>query len=165
MDERPETVRDLFDNEYVAMVRLATVITGDVGVAEEIAQEAFARAIARWGRIRTYDRPGAWLRRVTIRLAMRDRARRREIDRLPDAEAEPASVTVEPTDPDLLYALSSLPRNQRTALFLFYFDGLSTEEVAVALGVRPGTARSHLHRGRTALAQLLSNTEVIADEH
>ena len=45
MDERPATVRDLFDAEYVAMVRLATVITGDVGVAEEITQEAFAREI------------------------------------------------------------------------------------------------------------------------
>ena len=163
MDERPETVRELFDGEYVAMVRLATLISGDVAAAEDVVQEAFARAIARWNRLRSYDNPGAWLRRVTIRLAVRDRARQRR--ELPGAsDADHVATTSEPPDPELMDALRTLPRNQRAALALFYFEGLSTEEVAEVLGVRPGTARSYLHRGRTALALRLSPTEVIADE-
>ena len=72
MDERPDSVRDLFDAEYGAIVRLATLITGDLAAAEDIAQEVFARALSRWSRIASYDRPGAWLRRVAIRLAVRE---------------------------------------------------------------------------------------------
>ena len=77
MENEPESVRELFDAEYAGLVRLATLITGDVAGAEDAVQEAFARAVARWPRLRSYDRPGAWVRRVTIRLAVRDRGRRR----------------------------------------------------------------------------------------
>lgn len=164
MDERPETVRDLFDAEYGSMVRLAALITGDLAAAEDIAQEAFARAIARWSRLRLYDRPGAWLRRVTIRLAVRDRARRRR-DVPSNSISDVAFTDTESPDPELIDALRTLPKNQRAALILFYFEALSTEEVAEELGVRPSTARSYLHRGRAALALRLSTTEVVTDEH
>lgn len=164
MDERPESVRELFDIEYLPMVRLATLITGDVASAEDIVQEAFARAIPRWNRIRTYDRPGAWVRRVTIRLAVRDRARRgRALE--PLSAADTAVADTEPPDPELMSALRALPKNQRAALVLFYFEGCSTDEVADVLGVNPSTARSHLHRGRAALARQLSLPEVITDGH
>ena len=66
MDNQPESVRELFDIEYAGLVRLATLITGDVAAAEDAVQEAFARAIARWHRLRSYDRPGAWVRRITM---------------------------------------------------------------------------------------------------
>jgi RNA polymerase sigma-70 factor (ECF subfamily) len=164
MDQRPETVRELFDAEYGPLVRLATLITGDVASAEDVVQEAFARTIARWRRIRSYDRPGAWVRRVTIRLAVRDRTRRlRELSSLLDAE--PAVVDPEPPDPELLGALQALPRNQRAALVLFYFEGLPTEAIATELGVAPSTARSLLHRGRAAVARRLELPEKITDGH
>jgi RNA polymerase sigma-70 factor (ECF subfamily) len=161
-DERPETVRELFDAEYGPMVRLATLITGDVASAEDVVQEAFARALARWHRIRTYDRPGAWVRRVTIRLAVRDRTRRQRELVAPVADqprAEPAP------DPDLLDALRTLPAKQRAALVLFYFEGIPSEEIATLLGVAPSTARSLLHRGRATLAHRLALPEMIADGH
>lgn len=162
MDERPETVRELFDEEYGPMVRLATLITGDLASAEDVVQEAFARAIARWHRIRSYDRPGAWVRRVTIRLAVRDRTRRtREL--ASPTDREPATTDPEPPDPELVDALRALPKNQRAALVLFYFEGLPTDEVATELGVAPGSARSLLHRGRATLARRLSLPEMIAD--
>ncbi len=74
--DNPDTLRALFDGEYAPLVRLATLITGDVAVAEVVVQEAFARALARWKRIEHYDKPGAWVRRVVIRLALRTRGKR-----------------------------------------------------------------------------------------
>jgi RNA polymerase sigma-70 factor (ECF subfamily) len=163
MENQPESVRELFDTEYAGLVRLATLITGDVAAAEDAVQEAFARAVARWHRLRSYDRPGAWVRRVTIRLAVRDRGRtRRELpSELPDA---PVVDAVAPDD-ELISALRALPPNQRAALVLFYFERLTTADVATELGVRPSTARSLLHRGRAELARRLSIPEVLTDGH
>jgi RNA polymerase sigma-70 factor, ECF subfamily len=163
MENQPESVRELFDVEYAGLVRLATLITGDVAAAEDAVQEAFARAVARWHRLRSYDRPGAWVRRVTIRLAVRDRGRRRR--ELPSELLDsPVAETAAP-DPELIDALRALPPNQRAALVLFYFERLTTDEVADELGVRPSTARSHLHRGRAELARRLSIPEVVTDGH
>ena len=61
----------LFEREYQAQVRTAYLILGDEGLAREVTQEAFARALARWRRLRGYDKPGAWVRMVTVRLALR----------------------------------------------------------------------------------------------
>jgi RNA polymerase sigma-70 factor (ECF subfamily) len=163
MDHETESVRDLFDAEYAGLVRLATLITGDLAGAEDAVQEAFARAVARWARLRSYDRPGAWVRRVTIRLAVRDRGRRRR--ELPSDLPDPPAIDAAPPDPELMDALRALPANQRGALALFYFERLTTEEVAEELRIRPSTARSHLHRGRAALARRLSTPEVLTDGH
>ena len=163
MDNQPESVRELFDVEYAGLVRLATLITGDAAAAEDAVQEAFARAVARWHRLRSYDRPGAWVRRVTIRLAVRDRGRRRR--ELPSELADSPVADAAAPDDELIAALRALPANQRAALVLFYFERLPTAEVAEELGVRPSTARSLLHRGRAALALALSIPEVVTDGH
>ena len=68
-------------------------------------------------------------------------------------------------DAELIDALRALPPNQRAALVLFYFERLTTEEVAEELGIRPSTARSQLHGGRAALARRLSIPEVLTDGH
>jgi len=159
--DNPDTLRELFDGEYVPLVRLATLITGDVAVAEDVVQEAFARALARWKKIEQYDKPGAWVRRVVIRLAVRTRGKRaREMHApVPDTGvADPARP-----DLDLLTALDGLPPNQRAAVVLFYLEGFSTEEVAQALDVPASTARSHLHRARAELARRLSLAEMVPD--
>lgn len=49
----------------------------DVGIAREVAQEAFCRALQRWDRISTYEQPAAWVRTVAVRPAVRSRDRRR----------------------------------------------------------------------------------------
>ena len=156
-----QSLRELFDVEYAPLVRLARLITGDAAVAEDVVQEAFARALARWSRLSSYERPGAWVRRVTIRLAVRARSRREAEMRavLPDT----AINDPDPLDAELLDALQQLPGKQRAALVLFYVEGHSTEEVAEILGVPASTARSHLHRGRGALAHRLSIPEVVTD--
>ena len=158
--DNPEGLRELFDGEYAPLVRLATLITGDVAVAEDVVQEAFARALARWKKIEHYDKPGAWVRRVVIRLAVRTKDKRaREMHApVPETGTVDAAANL-----DLVTALQALPPTQRAAVVLFYLEGFSTEEVAEALDVPASTARSHLHRARAALARHLSISEMVPD--
>jgi RNA polymerase sigma-70 factor (ECF subfamily) len=157
MDPAPTSPRELFDAEYAGLVRVGFLITGDRAAAEDAVQEAFARALARWKRVGNYERPGAWVRLVTVRLALRARDRRAELRHpLP----ERAAYDPEPADEELLSALRRLPPKQRAALVLFYVEGMSTAGIAEALRVPPSTARSHLHRGRAALAAELEPEEV-----
>lgn len=142
---------DLFDREFPAITRTVAVVTGDRELAADVTQEAFARAFSRWRTVGRYDRPGAWVRRVAIRLAMR--AVRR--DRRPEA-LEEASVTVPGSrDLDLERAVATLPGKQRAAITLHYFDDLPVRDVAAHLGCSEATAKVHLHRARVRLATIL----------
>ncbi|MCA1695161.1 MAG: hypothetical protein LC749_10765, partial [Actinobacteria bacterium] len=67
----------LFRREYPEIVRTAYGVLGERQAAEDVAQEAFARLYARWPRVGSYDRPGAWVRRVAIRVAVREKGRKR----------------------------------------------------------------------------------------
>jgi RNA polymerase sigma-70 factor (sigma-E family) len=155
---RPEAQADtdsafawLFRDEYPAIVRTAYLMLGDRQAAEDVAQEAFIRLYARWRRVSRYDPPGAWVRRVAIRLASRARGRRSASgtmeDRLAPVETAP--------DPDLRRALLTLTANQRAAVVLHYLEDLPVVEVATLMGCAPSTARVHLHRARRRLAELL----------
>ena len=143
----------LFREEYPRIVRTAYLMLGDREAAEDVAQEAFARLYARWGRISRYDRPGAWVRRVAIRLAARAIRRRRLVPTL-DPPRAPAGA-----DPDLHRALLALPHGQRTAVVLHYLEDRSIEDVAALMGCSPSTAKVHLHRARKRLASLLGEED------
>lgn len=141
----------LFRQEYSAIVRTAHLMLGDRAAAEDVAQEAFVRLYARWRRVSRYDKPGAWVRRVAIRLASRARRRSSTLE-LAQEQPGPADT---PADPDLRRALLSLPPNQRAAVVLHYLEDLPVAEVAEILGIATSTARVHLHRARKRLATLL----------
>jgi RNA polymerase sigma-70 factor (ECF subfamily) len=155
---------ELFRREHRAIVRSAYLIVGDVEVAREVAQEAFGRLYANWAKVGRYDRPGAWVRRVAIRLAVKADRRARRIDRRPvpdraiPLDERPGSGSL---DADLLGALATLPIQQRAALVLTAIDDLTTDEVAEALGCAPATVRVHLHRARARMTQLLTAFEEV----
>lgn len=135
------------------VIRMAQRMAGDRTTAEDIAAEAFARAFARWDKVGALPYREAWVMRVAANLAI-DLTRRR---RLPPV---PAPVAADPADQvalrlSLAEALGHLPRSQRDAIVLRYLADLSEEDVARALGVRPGTVKSHLHRARQTLARRL----------
>lgn len=67
---------EFYQGSYARIVTLVAVLTGDKHEAQDIAQEAFARALGRWQRLRKYDVPEAWVRKVALRLAV-DASRRR----------------------------------------------------------------------------------------
>jgi RNA polymerase sigma-70 factor (ECF subfamily) len=139
-------------------------VTGDLHEAEEVVQEAFTRAAARWSRLRDYDVPEAWVRRVAMNLAAdRGRTLRRQTKAIlklrPPPQVLPASVEALA----LAEALRTLPVRQRQVLVLHYLVDLPVEEVARTLGMPDGTVKSLLARGRHALAAKLGEAEEVLD--
>ncbi len=150
-----------YRRELPAMVALAAAITGSTIAAEDLAQEALLRAYNRWDQISAYERPGAWVRRVTINLALTNRKRvgaelkarlrLRNRDRTDGHAIEPHPSRFD----DVWTAVASLPGQQRAAVALHYLEDRSVADIAEILHCSDSTARVHLHRGRNALASLL----------
>ncbi len=144
---------DFFADEFWSLRRIGFLLTGDWGDAEELAQEAMARTFAAWPRVRGYDRPAAFARKVLLN-------RHRSLLRRAVVEARHllASRPQERHEPDfsgddliLWQALRRLPARQRTAIVLRYYLDLSEAEVARQLGVPAGTVKSLVHRGLARL--------------
>ncbi len=147
-----------YRKEFAAMVALAGAICGDQRFAEDLAQDAMSRAHKNWHKISGYDRPGAWLRRVTINLALSKRRRlQRELAvlRRSALEQPPQTDVIPGSDGEVWEAVRRLPPKQRAAVALFYQQDLSTSGIADALGCTVSTATSHLNQARTKLAALL----------
>jgi RNA polymerase sigma-70 factor (ECF subfamily) len=140
------------------------LVTGDLHAAEEIVQEAFTRASMRWPRLRSYDVPEAWVRRVAMNLAT-DRARslRRQTRALMRLGPPPAVPSVSVETLALVEALRTLPVRQRQAVVLHYLADLPVADIAQALAVPSGTVKSLLARGRRALAAKLGEPEEVFD--
>jgi RNA polymerase sigma-70 factor (sigma-E family) len=137
-----------------ALLRMATLLTSDPDVAEDVYQETLHRLAMRWSRV---ENPKAFCRRVmqniVIDQARAQRRRPREPYAAHDA-GDPRSgdpATAVELRPALLAALGSLTAQQRTIVVLRYFEDLSENEVAGLLGVTPGTIKSTASR---AVAQL-----------
>lgn len=155
-------LRDLFEVEYPGLVRAAYLICGDRETSQEIVQEAFVRAAARWYRVGRYDKPGAWLRLVVVRQAVRIRGRadrERAHAAVPDAGREDADVP----DRELYEAITDLRPGQRECVVLHHIEDLPVAEVARLLRMKEGTVRSHLHRGRAALRVRLAPEVELVD--
>lgn len=135
-----------------------TLLTGSRADAEEVVQEAFVRLIPRWDKVRNYDEPGAWLRRVAIRLATnRWRRAQHAAAYWATVRRDEPSTHQQPVDPDLMRALAALPASQRHVVVLHYLLDLPVDHIAEQLNIRPGTVKSRLSRGRHELARLLAD--------
>ena len=152
-----------FRREFRAVVHTVYLILPDRGHAEELAQEAFIQLFRNWRKVSSYDRPGAWVRRVAIRLANREAKRQRV---RPLLERATAGGTVAAPDPPVdedrvavVRALATLSPPQRAAIVLFYFEDLPVEEIAEILECSQNTVKSHLYRGRAALRTILGEDE------
>jgi len=147
----------LYRAEFRPLVRIGFALTGSAAEAEEIVQEAFLRCYQRWGQVATYDRPGAWLRRVVINLAAsRGRRIKREVHAVTRLGARPVAPEAAPSDDGSFWvAARSLPLRQRQAVVLFYGDDLRVSDIATIMGCAEGTVRAHLHQARQALATIL----------
>ena len=144
------------------LMRYAYGLTGDPGEAQDLVQEAYARAWQRWRRLCRYEDPEAWLRLIVNRLSA-DRWRRLGVRRA-RAAAEPPPAPVDPPSEDvvlLVRAMRALPATQRQALALHYLLDRSIAEIAVETGAAQGTVKSWLSRGRAALAVALGTIEPI----
>jgi RNA polymerase sigma-70 factor (ECF subfamily) len=141
-----------FRSQFSAVVRTVYLITHDAARAEDIAQDAFLQLHRNWETVANYEKPEAWVRRVAIRLAMRSRRRDALWSRVQGLFRPP---DVDPPDLDVTDAVQRLPRNQRVAIVLHYYEDRPVAEIARILGCEESTARVHLHKGRRRLAEML----------
>lgn len=131
--------------------------THDLAEAQDVVQEAYMRAWQHWSSIDRYEDPEAWLRMVAQRIAvsrwrrLRNRARAYLRHGPSDPEPEPSVNTVA-----VVEALRRLPVEQRTAIAMHYLLGMPVADVARETGAPVGTVKARLHRGRAALATLLT---------
>ena len=165
---------EFFTSMRPQLVGLAFALTGNSQVASDLAQEALLRSWVHWEKIRTYDDPNAWARRVLRNLAANHARHLRRAPRPTPTEDVPE---LDADSVALLQALAHLPRPQREALVLHDGLGLTVAyanehrdarmfaEVAAELSTPEGTVRSWLSRARAVLAPVLSagndTTEVI----
>ncbi len=147
MDEFDE----LFRHHYAPLVRALAVAAGREEAADAV-QDAFLEAHRRWARIRAYDRPEAWVRRVAVNRLTDGHRRRVGRDRAVASAGVVDRSDLEPADLDLRDAVRGLPDGQRLAVCLHYLAGLSVADVAETLGVTEGTVKSQLHDARRSLA-------------
>ena len=149
-DAREARFDALFEAERRAMVRVAYLLVGSEPLAEEIVQDAFAQVYLRWSQL---DRPGAYLRQCVVngaRSSLRRRSlARRHLRSVVDEEAPSAAR-------ELLDALAALPVERRAVVVLRFYEGMTQEDIAVALGIRLGTVKSRLHRGLAELREALA---------
>lgn len=155
-----EGFEQLYEGEYLSMLQLAYLMTGDRAEAKDLTQEAFARLLADWDRVKDFDRPGAWTRRVLIRLCSRSRDRASRSSPFQDLAAIDHADAVGSAR-DVAAAILGLPVRQRAAVVATYWMGCSAAEAADLIGCREATVRVHLHRARTALATKLEMGEVV----
>lgn len=148
---------------YRRLVRALGLAGADPSTAEDVAQEAFARALAHWRRIRRGTNPPGYVYTTGFRLLARGR-RRREREALWDEPASSTASVTAVTDPTAAVATSSvaigtmlaaMPRRRRACAVMCLVVGLPVREAGEALGIADGTVRKHLEEARKELAVLL----------
>lgn len=137
----------VYRSERDRLRRVAYLMTGQSAVADELVHDAFVRLHQKWGAV---DVPAAYLRTTLVRLCLTWR------DRMAMGQArEPRSADrVDPPEIDETWdLLTMLPRDQRVALVLRYYEDLPVAEIARVMGCRPATARTRIHRALVRLRE------------
>jgi RNA polymerase sigma factor (sigma-70 family) len=143
------------------VVAALTVVCGDAALGRDLADEAFVRALERWGHVRQMDNPVGWVHRVGVNLA-RSRARRSAVEqRVLPRLVHAAPVAPPELQPEVWDAVRALPPRARAAVALRYVADLPERDVAAALGVRRGTVARILHDARRALADRLGEPDAL----
>jgi RNA polymerase sigma-70 factor (sigma-E family) len=138
-----------------ALMRLARLLAGDEHRAEDLVQEALAKAYARWGRIARMEQPDLYVRRMLVN-AQHSWWRRRsnhEVSIVAVAERPgPDDAAHEMAERDALWRLvRELPVKQRTVIVLRYYEDLDDVTIAEILDCSTGTVRTHAKRALDTL--------------
>jgi RNA polymerase sigma-70 factor (ECF subfamily) len=149
--ERHSGFVELYEKAFPAVYRAAFLLSGDGDLAEEATQEAFARALERWGRISGEPWTMGWVMTTALNIVRRARWVRGDAllparERMEDEREN--SI-------DLWRAIRSLSPRQQEAVTLHYIADLPLHQVAKVMGCENGTAKAHLWRARQQLARHL----------
>ena len=147
-----EAFRGLYAEQFGGLVRLAYLTTGSMPAAEDVVQDAFVQLHRHWHRV---ENGPAWLRRAVVNRCT-SWVRRLMLERRHARAVEPAVTPEGGHDAAAVReALARLKPRQRAAVFLRYYLDLPEAAIADALGCRPGTVKSLLHRGLAVLKESL----------
>ena len=158
-DEAREAIREAYQAYYRRLVATLYGLTSDYAEAQDLVQEAYARALARPATFLDVADPEAWLRTVAVNLARTRWRRRRLLDTMiRTGRVTPTPESVPGANPNrvlLVAALAKLSRPTRETIVLHHIADMSVHEVAEQLGIPVGTVKARLSRGRALLAELL----------
>jgi RNA polymerase sigma-70 factor, ECF subfamily len=155
----PDGFAECYAASFPSLTKQIYVYTGDLGVAQDLVQEAFCRALSRWSKVSAYEDPVAWIRRVAFNLANSRWQRAKVAARYLRGQREHHVEGPNPNRVAAVAALAQLPARQRRVVVLHYLADVPVAEIAAEEGVPVGTVKTWLHRGRTALAGLLGEGE------
>lgn len=148
------TLGDLYEQHAPEGIRLALLLTGDRSLAEDLVQEAFARLVGRLRHLRERHAFGAYLRRTIVNLATshfrRQRVERAYLERVAPRREVQTNFNSE-LDERMYGALLGLPKRQRAAIVLRFYEDLSDVQTGEILRCSPGTVRSLVSRGMKTL--------------
>ena len=164
--ERERAYRAFFELHHAHLARLAYLITGDAGVADDLAADALVEIWRHWRRVQAADNPVAYARGVVANLSRTwiRRQRRERLGLLGQLFAEEAPGPDVPAVLDVRAALRRLPLRRRECVVLRYAFDVPEKEVAAILGISVGTVKSQTSRGADQLAALLADALVPALE-
>ena len=155
------TVQDLFREHWLELVRLATVMVGDLATAEDVVQDAFERLHRSWHRLRE-PASGLAYARSTVLNGCRSVHRRSAVARkygprlaLPADTAGPDAVAAADASSEVATALHRLTRRQREVIVLRYYADLDIAEIAATLRLTQGAVRATISRALTAMGRAL----------
>jgi RNA polymerase sigma-70 factor (sigma-E family) len=163
--------RDAEFSEYMAarqpsLLRTAYLLSGDRHLAEDLVQTALAKLYLSWDKVQRAESVDGYVRRILVNehnSLWRRAWKRRETatDELPERAGAPESVGQQRgPDEELWAVVMSLPRRQRAAVVLRYYEELSEAETAQVLGVSVGTVKSQTSRAlATMRSRMLTGTE------
>ena len=142
-------IEDVYRRRYASFLRFGYALLGSREHARDAVQETFALALRQRRSFRGEGSLDGWLWRTRLNTGRQERRRRARV--ADEAPPERATNGHAAEWPELRAAIVALPEHERYAVFLRYYAGLTQEEVAAALGVRPGTAAATLSHARAKL--------------
>lgn len=171
MKHRPSGTASGAEHDFRAFVqgmatplhRMAVLLCGDWHLADDLVQEALAKAYSNWRKVQRADNPSAYVRRILINESRRHWRRQGNVT--PRAAADLADIAVPDLSDgvvnraDLVQALQTLPLRQRATVVLRFLEGLSERETAAVLGCSEGTVKSQTSRALTKLKSALNRGE------
>jgi len=150
-----ESFTELCRRYYGPLVAIGHAILGDRHLAEDAAQEAFAKAAVHLPKLRKTDQFGSWLAAI-CRNEARDLCRTRQQSRNQEQGAqEEAPAPTDDVGETVRIALKELPEEAREVVFLRFYDGLSYDQISAVLGISEQAINGRLRRAKRKLAELL----------
>ncbi|MGY1749397.1 SigE family RNA polymerase sigma factor [Modestobacter sp. SYSU DS0511] len=147
---------DFVSREQAALLRLAVLLAGDRGHAEDLVQTALLKSYRHWGRITRAGDPTAYVRRVLVTSHTSWRRRRSTTEQVVEQLPDRAAPLMPEDDEELRTALRALPPRMRTAVVLRFYADLSEQQAAEAMGCSASTVNTQTTRGLARLRELLS---------